>query len=141
MNRLHGDDGHQRVIATRELFARGKTIAAELRTAGAKQVVTEGTISSTRLDAVYSLLVGFPPGNYDQRSFGLTIDKKAPTERVQLLIRKYGTHQPPGSRLNRDGHPTAYIRIAGEWNVETALRHVLQEDAEVKTVNLNYIEQ
>ncbi len=41
IRRLSSRDGHDRVTATRKLFARGDSIAGELRDAGAKQLVNE----------------------------------------------------------------------------------------------------
>jgi hypothetical protein len=142
---LDSADGKARAAATAELFRRGKDVLPALRAAGAKQVApTGGTITTRRLDIVFSLLEGLPPNipnalaGYQTDSFGLHVAEKTTAADVAAMGKKYGFALVGDFRA--DGRPNCYVRIS-EGSLAEVLTRLLSEEPKVTTVNLDYFEQ
>jgi hypothetical protein len=141
---LEAPDGAQRLAATKQLFAKGRAILADLKKAGARQIAPTGPIATRRLDMVYSLMEGLPvpaPGakkGYRTNSFGLHL----PIGTSESEVRKMGTRHgftlvgafTPGAR------PSCYVALMSGKTLAEVLKKVLTEEASVVTVNLNYFE-
>jgi RNA polymerase sigma factor (sigma-70 family) len=141
---LASADGKRRATATAEVFRRGRHLLPALRKAGAKQIAPiGGTISTRRLDMVYSLLKGLPPNDlgarsgYHTTSFGLHLVDGTTAEEVEAMGKKCGFS--PFAAPSPGAGPQCYARVA-EGTLATVLRRLLSEEPKVITVNLNYFD-
>jgi hypothetical protein len=142
---LNSADGGKRVVATKEIFRRGKAILPDLKKAGAKQVAPfGGTIATKRLDIVYSLLEGLPANQpnaragYKTDSFGLHVEKGTTLEEVQKICQKYSC--TIDGKFRDDSTPSCYVQIGPGLTLEVVIQVILSSEPKVTTINLNYFE-
>jgi hypothetical protein len=148
---LSSDNGATRASATKAIFAMGKDALEPLAKAGAKQVAPMGTIASTRIDVVYSLLDGLKPtpprarAGYAANGFGLTVEKGCTSADVAAMGRKHGFAMDKNNdgtdKFDADGFPQCYVQLSGDRKLADVLTAVLSEEPKVITVNLNYFEE
>jgi len=140
-------DGNARVIATAELFRRGKDVLPDLKKAGARQVAPFGaSVDGTRrLDMVYSVLEGFPPNvptaraGYTTNSFGLHVEKDTAAEVIQKICQKYKCTLV--GEFNAEFRPSCYLQIGQGQSLEAVIQQILTTEPKVTTINLNYFEK
>jgi RNA polymerase sigma factor (sigma-70 family) len=139
---LKSAEGDVRVAATRELFDRGKQALPELKKAGAKNIGSEGTIASSRLDAVFSLIQGLTPSgktrHYANGSFGLNLQPGTTTDEFSALAKKYDLE--PLGKLDFEGQPNCYVAYKSK-SLPDVLKRLLTEAPLVMSVSLNYVER
>ncbi|MCG3179997.1 MAG: hypothetical protein BIFFINMI_02351 [Phycisphaerae bacterium] len=141
---LGSDDGDRRIAATRALLAMDKDALEPLRKAGAKQVSPVGTISTRRMDMVYSLLEGLRPNPHGARAgyasdgFGLRVDAGCTREEVVRMGVKYGFAIQ--GQFTPNACPTCYAKLQPGRKLADVLRAVLSDEPKVISVNLNYFE-
>jgi len=141
---LSSDDGERRVAATRVVHLRRDTALEPLRNAGAKEIAPFGTISTRRIDMVYSLLKGLGKNPADGRagyrldSFGLHVKTGATRGDVVQMGKRHGFTLTGSFRP--DGRPNCYVTLAKGKILEDVLWAVLLIEPSVVTANLNYFE-
>jgi hypothetical protein len=142
---LSSPDKAKRLAATQLLFKQDRDALAALKKAGAKHSAEEHgtTISTSRRDMVYSLIVGFPPKPtavlYAPTSFGIHVEKGTTREAVVEMGKKHG-FQIVGE-FRADGAPHCYVQLTAGGHLPTVMRELLLKEADVVTLNLNYVEQ
>ena len=144
---LSSADGTKRVVASAELFRRGKDVLPELKNAGAKQLAPfEGSVDGTRrLDMVYSVIEGFPPNaptyraGYRTNSFGLHLEKGTTEEDARKIAK---THQCIlVGDFTTEGRPNCYLQVGSSGMLEAVIRRILSTEPKVTTINLNAFEK
>jgi RNA polymerase sigma factor (sigma-70 family) len=138
---LESADGGTRLAATLDLFDRGKDGLTDLEKAGARQIATAGTITPRRMDVIYSLIKGLPPGNYLRNSFGLRLDPLGTEMDVKVMGTQHGFALQ--GTFNKAGAPNCYVTIEdqGTRMLPEVLKAVLMKEVHVRVVNLNYVER
>jgi RNA polymerase sigma-70 factor (ECF subfamily) len=142
---LDAADGTVRVAATQEIFRRGKEVLPLLKKAGATQVAPfGGTITTRRLDMIYSLLEGLPPSppapaaGYQEDAFGLHVTPDTTQAAAVAMGEKHGFLLQ--TKLSLDANPSCYCTIKPGKTLAAVLRDLLTSEPSVTTVNLNYRE-
>jgi hypothetical protein len=143
---LSSEDGQVKVTATKAIFALGKDALEPLAKAGAKQVSPFGTISTRRIDIIYSLLDGLKPNlvparaGYRMDGFGLRVewgcgctvdDVKKMGERHGFVI--IGPFDAAAT-------PSCYVKLKAGKNLADVLKAILTSEPQVISVNLSYFE-
>ncbi len=143
---LSSTDGAKRIVATKEIFRRGKEVLPDLKKAGAKQVAPVGaSVDGTRrLDMVHSVLEGFPPNppnaraGYKTNAFGLHVEKGTTAEDIQKICKKYQCTLV--GKFNSEFRPSCYLQIGPGQSLEAVIQQILSTEPKVTTINLNYFE-
>lgn len=143
---LTSPDGQKRIVASAEIFRRGKAVLPDLKKVGAKQVAPSGaTLDTRRLDMVYSVMEGFPPTppravvGYITDKFGVRGEKGMTANEVQKMAEKYKCTLD--GTFNIESQPTCYFRIGKDQSLEEVIRQVLTNEPKVIKINLNYFER
>lgn len=143
---LNSPDGQKRIVASAEIFRRGKAVLPDLKKAGARQVAPSGaTLDTRRLDMVYSVLEGFPPTppkavvGYVTDKFGLLVEKETTADEVQKMAEKYKCTLD--GKFNIEFRPSCYFKIGKGQPLEEAIRQVLVNEPKVIKINVNYFER
>ena len=141
---LSSADGPKRLAATKALFALDGNALEPLKQAGAKQISPFGTIDTSRLDMVYSLLDGLkpnPPGKragYTPNGLGLRVEAGCTRDEVAKMGVKYGFEI--SGVFTADGVPNCYVTLKAGKVLADVLKAVLAGEEKVVSANLNYFE-
>ena len=141
---LSSPNGMTRTTATKALFDLGQDALEPLKAAGAKQISPFGTIGSTRLDMVYSLLDGLRPNPPQRRAgyltngFGLTIEEGCTRDVLVKMGARHGF--TVAGEPNPKTRPSCYVTLSPGRSLPDVLKAVLSAEPMVVTVNLNYFE-
>lgn len=127
--------GYQRLVATRELLQRGKSILPALKLAGAKPMATT---RPSRLDVIYTLIEGIEPGAYRQDSLGIHFEPTLSREGLVDMGRRQGFVVPENSIHQKTESPMVYVTLNPRMRLEDVMRNILIEEPTVTTLNLNY---
>jgi hypothetical protein len=134
---MESSNGVDRAAASAELFRRGRKVLTDLQAAGAKII---GTLNPPRLDVVYSLIQGLPPGQYRTDSFGLHLEPNTSRKDIIRMGEKYGFVLPHEESFHTDHVPNCYVRLKPGKQLGAVLRDLLSNEPLVITINLNYYE-
>jgi hypothetical protein len=134
---MESSNGVDRAAASAELFRRGRKVLTDLQAAGAKII---GTLNPPRLDVVYSLIQGLPPGQYRTDSFGLHLEPNTSRKDIIRMGEKYGFVLPHEEPFHTDHVPNCYVRLKPGKQLGAVLRDLLSNEPLVITINLNYYE-
>jgi len=132
---LDSPDPQWRVKATAELFRRGKSILPDLKRAGAKPM---GGIPSRRLDVVFALIDGLPPGQYQPDSIGI-YGAKLDRASVLRLGNRYGFDLPEHVTFARRSYPSCYVQLRPGKTLVEVMRSLMTEPS-IIDVSLNYFD-
>jgi hypothetical protein len=141
---LSSADGPKRIAATKALFDLDGNALEPLKQAGAKQISPLGTIDTSRLDMVYSLLDGLkpnPPGKlagYTPNGFGLRVEAGCTRDEVAKMGVKYGFEI--SGQFTADGVPNCYVTLKAGKVLADVLKAVLAGEEKVVSANLNYFD-
>jgi hypothetical protein len=140
---LDSKDGKVRAAASKKLFDMGKDVLPQLREAGAKQISPYGTISTRRLDMLYSLIDGLNPSPaagrkaYQPGSFGLVFEPGATRDEVIAIGKKYGFALD--GNYDQKGFPNCYVTVT-KGTLAEVMTALLAGEPKVISGNLNYVE-
>jgi hypothetical protein len=140
---LSSDDGQVRADATKAIFALGKDALEPLKKAGAKQISPSGTISTRRIDMVYSLLEGLKTNpnrqsGYATNGFGLRVTKDCTQKDVAKMGETFGF--TISGNFAAENTPSCYVTLKPGKKLADVLKAILSEEPKVISVNLNYFE-
>lgn len=141
---LTSTDKAKRLAATQELFKRDPKIVLDaMRKAGAKHIAQhEGVgLGSRRIDAVYSLIAGFPAqpeARFTTTSFCVRLEKGVTRDALVEMGERHG-FKVDGT-FHAEGNPSCYVSIT-KGTLQGVLREILSTEDDVVSVNLNYVEQ
>ena len=141
---LSSPDGPKRIAATKALFVLDGNALEPLKQAGAKQISPFGTVDTSRLDMVYSLLDGLkpnPPGGhagYTQNGLGLRVEAGCTRDEVAKMGVKYGFEIQ--GVFTTDGVPNCYVTLKAGKVLADVLKAILAGEEKVVSANLNYVE-
>lgn len=140
------EDGLVRAVATKAILALGKDALAPMAKAGAKQISPFGTISTRRIDMIYSLLDGLKPNptggraGYKMDGFGLRVEWGCgcTVEDVTRMGERHGF--TINGTFDAATTPSCYVKLKAGKNLADVLKAGLSEEPQVISVNLNYFE-
>lgn len=141
---LNSPDGQKRIAASAEIFRRGKAVLPDLKKVGAKQVTPFGTILSSRLNAVYSLIEGLPANpvdklaGYSTSRIGLILEKGTTKEEVIQMGKKYGFSL---GNFRGDTVPNCYVTLDKGKSLADVMQQVLKTEPKLISVHLHYFER
>ena len=93
---------------------------------------------------VYSILEGFQPnqpkalGGYKTDSFGLHVEKGTTADDVRKICQKYQCTLV--GKFITESRPNCYLKIGPGQFLGAVIQQILEAEAKVTTINLNYFE-